>query len=619
MENVKTNSLIELKTNLRSLISSRKKLDTVAKKDPTFTEENRTKTLEESKSLIDNAKKELTIATNEVKERIISLKEEKRKIKLQNKEKIESLKNQTFEVSEDLEAKKNSLISTINALKDEHKKQVDELKNKFLDFQNKTKTEIKELKENYKEVRTSKTISFKERDEKLIQIKGLVYDKDHTLAREKNNFEVEISKLNDTYKEKLKGYKTDLKWLGKDKEKAIHDQKVQNKKEIRQINAKLDDERDNLKANNYFGYKFLVNRKLNFLKFINKQKETFTHLDLFKEWLIRNILFIIIILFVIVVAIISGGNFISWSSIVNIITQTSFRLPIALGVAGIIVLTGTDLSAGRIVGLVAMISLILLGGANAQTEIIFDWTTNMPWIWILVVLVIGMIVGGLVGAFNGFFVAKFSIHPFIVTLATQLIIYGVMQLITSPEVFNSSTTNLPYEGIAGSYRDFISGGFNLFGVKISWYILYAIILTAICWFIWNKTKIGKNMFAVGCNPESATVSGISVFKTILITFIMAGVLYSFTGFEVNPVLGGASVDIGTNYELDAITAAVIGGVSFTGGIGKISGVVIGAIFLQLITAGLQTIGVNASYIYIIKGAVILLAVSLDMKKYIAKK
>ena len=615
MENVKTLSLIELKTNLKSLVSSRRKIDKVARKDPTFTEEYRENTLNESKTLIDEAKKELSTATQEVKDKIANLKEEKRKIKLEHKEKIEALKGQTFEVDPNLEQTKEKF----NAFKENHNKEVTDLKDKFFSTQVALKDEIKELKIQYKEIRSSKTLSFKERDEKLLQIKGQIYDKDHTIAREKNDNEVALDKLNAAYKVKAKEYKEKIKWLGKDQAKAIHDEKVKNRKVIKKINTLLDEERDNLKANNYFGYKFLINRKLNFLKFVDRQVQNFTHWNLFKEWLVRNILYIIIILFVIVVAIFSGGSFISWSSIVNILTQTSFRLPIALGVAGAIVLTGTDLSAGRIVGLVAMMSLILLGGQNAAGDIVFSWTTNMPWIWILVVLVIGMAIGGLFGAFNGFFVAKFSIHPFIVTLATQLIIYGLMQLITSPGVFNSATTSLPYEGIGGAYRDFISGGFNLFGVKISWYIIYAIILIAIVWFIWNKTKIGKNMFAVGCNPEAATVSGISVFKTILITFTIAGILYSFSGFEVNPVLGGASVDIGTNYELDAITAAVIGGVSFTGGIGKVSGVVIGAIFLQLITSGLQTIGVNASYIYIIKGAVILLAVSLDMKKYIAKK
>jgi methyl-galactoside transport system permease protein len=127
------------------------------------------------------------------------------------------------------------------------------------------------------------------------------------------------------------------------------------------------------------------------------------------------------------------------------------------------------------------------------------------------------------------------------------------------------------------------------------------------------------MFAVGCNPDAANVSGINVNRTILWTFILAGIMYGFGGFIYNPINGGAQLTTGTGGELDPITAAVIGGVSFTGGIGKVSGVFIGCVLLKVIDSCLTAIGAQPAWVNIAKGAIILFAVALDMKKYIVKK
>jgi methyl-galactoside transport system permease protein len=147
----------------------------------------------------------------------------------------------------------------------------------------------------------------------------------------------------------------------------------------------------------------------------------------------------------------------------------------------------------------------------------------------------------------------------------------------------------------------------------------AIVLLVAMWFIWNKTKFGKAMFAVGCNPEAANVSGINVSRTILLTFVLAGACYGVGGFQYNPINGGAQLSTGTGGELDPITAAVIGGVSFTGGIGKVSGVLLGSLLLKVIDSCLLALGVSTAYINIVKGSIILVAVALDMKKYIVKK
>lgn len=138
-------------------------------------------------------------------------------------------------------------------------------------------------------------------------------------------------------------------------------------------------------------------------------------------------------------------------------------------------------------------------------------------------------------------------------------------------------------GLDPSYTKFITGTlFSIDGVAIPKYVLYSIILTAVMWVVWNKTKFGKNMFAVGSNEEAARVSGVNVFVTILIVFILAGVMYGITGFIEGARIASCSANTGLNYECDAIAACVIGGVSFVGGTGKISGIVVGVLLLQII-------------------------------------
>ena len=151
------------------------------------------------------------------------------------------------------------------------------------------------------------------------------------------------------------------------------------------------------------------------------------------------------------------------------------------------------------------------------------------------------------------------------------------------------------------------------------YVLLALIVTALMWVVWNKTAFGKNMFAVGSNEEAARVSGVNVMMTIIGVFMVAGALYGYTGFIEAARMGSSTATLGLNYEADAISAAVIGGVSFVGGTGRISGVVLGVFMMQLIIAGMTFLGISGNVTYIVKGAVILFAVILDMRKYMTRK
>lgn len=320
-------------------------------------------------------------------------------------------------------------------------------------------------------------------------------------------------------------------------------------------------------------------------------------------------MYIIIAIAVVYIAIMRP-TFIKLPSIINILSLTAAKLPIALGIGGCIVLTGTDISAGRVVGLTACISASLL----TTVFKVFPNMTNAVPLPLVLLLVIG--VGALVGFVNGFSVAKFKLHPFIVTLSTQLIVYGIILMYLMRGVNNGQTLS----GLDDSYRSFVTGTlFTIGGVAVPKYVLYSLILTIIMWVIWNKTTFGKNMFAVGSNEEAANVSGVNVMRTIIMVFMLAGMMYGITGFLDGARIASANANTGLNYECDAIAACVIGGVSFVGGIGRISGIVVGVLLLQIIFTGLNFLAVDANMLYIIKGLIILIACAIDMRKYLVRK
>ena len=338
----------------------------------------------------------------------------------------------------------------------------------------------------------------------------------------------------------------------------------------------------------------------------SKDKKTF-----WKETLINNALYILLVIAVIYTTV-QNPNFLKAPSIVNIISLSAANLPIACGIAGCIVLTGTDLSAGRVVGLTACISASLLQSVDYATKMFPD----LPVLPIPLVILAVIAVGGIVGWVNGFFVAKFQLHPFIVTLATQLIVYGALLMY----IMINGNNGQPLSGLDNSFKTFVTGSILSVGsVAIPNYVWYALVIVVLMWFIWNKTTFGKNMFAVGSNPDAANVSGVNVLKTTILVHTLAGIMYGITGFIESARIGSNSASTGLNYECDAIAACVIGGVSFVGGTGKISGVVLGVFLLRIIFVALNFLSINANMQYIIKGLIILIACAIDMRKYLVRK
>ena len=333
-----------------------------------------------------------------------------------------------------------------------------------------------------------------------------------------------------------------------------------------------------------------------------------------KQFLLSNGLYIVIIcIFVflcIITPIVKHTQLFTTANILNILQQASPRMFLALGVAGLILLTGTDLSIGRMVGMSMVTATIVMHqGANTGAVFghVFD-TTGIPNpVRAILALLLFICLTTLFASIAGFFMARFKMHPFISTMSNMLIIFGLVTYATKGVSFGAIDQAIPQMFIPK------------FG-KFPTIILWAIAAVAIVWFIWNKTTFGKNLYAVGGNPEAASVSGISVFKVTMGAFVMAGILYGCGSWlECLRMVGSGSAAYGQGWDMDAIAACVVGGVSFTGGIGKISGVVVGVLIFTSLTYSLTILGIDTNLQFIFEGIIILAAVTLDCLKYVQKK
>ena len=326
-------------------------------------------------------------------------------------------------------------------------------------------------------------------------------------------------------------------------------------------------------------------------------------------------LFIILGLILVVVSIVRI-DFLSIDNILNILQNASTKGILALGCAGLIVLAGTDLSIGRVLGISAAVTASLVQSTSYASRMYPTMIQPLGTLGLLVPLFASIAVAVSFSLINGFGVAKLHLHAFIVTLGTQLIAYGANCLYIESQPSGTAQALSTFDP---NFLNIAAGAIYLGDVRIPLVVIYFLVLAAIVWVIWNKTKLGKNMFAVGGNTEAAAVSGVNVAKTIMLVYLMAGVLYGIASFLEAARITAVGANTGLNYELDAISAVVVGGVSFSGGVGTIQGVVIGAVIMQAIVYALQFLGINPYIQYIIRGLIIILAVSIDVRKYIAKK
>ena len=327
-----------------------------------------------------------------------------------------------------------------------------------------------------------------------------------------------------------------------------------------------------------------------------------------KDFLMNNALYVIIALLLIAI-IAMDPTLLNVRNFTTILSQSSTRIILACGIGGIIVLGGTDLSLGRSVGLAAVVSSSLLQDPDYARRVFPP--DVVPLLPVFLVLILTMIMMMCFSAAQGFVVAKLGVAPFIASLGFQLVIYGICSL-----YFNGPCNANSISGLDESFSHFAQGKIEIFGnFSISYLIIYAAIVVLFVSYIWYKSVLGRNMFAIGGNKAAAKVCGVNVVLSMILVYMLAGALYGVGGMLEAARAGSAVNSTGLSYEMDAIAACVVGGVSMKGDTGSVPGIVLGVIIFQIISYGLIYVGVSPDMQYVIKGLIILIAVILDTRKH----
>jgi len=301
------------------------------------------------------------------------------------------------------------------------------------------------------------------------------------------------------------------------------------------------------------------------------------------------------------------SSFFSTDNLGNILRISSIRIIIALGVGGVLITRGTDLSAGHTAGLCACIAASLMQRADYATKMF----PHLPYLPVVVAIAAALAVGLLVGLFNGLVVAFLRVPPFITTLGTMVIVMGVAGLY----VDRPPQGAIPIGGLRDDFTSLGTGSWGPFPTVI----VIAAMMIFLYWLMLNWMRLGKNTYAIGGNPEAAKVSGVNVSWNLVIVYMLGGVSYAVAGVLLAARSGGATNNYGNMYELDAIAAAVIGGVSTAGGIGTVSGMLTGVLIFQVMDNGLSSLGVSPYWQLIAKGIIIISAVAIDIRKYNSRK
>ncbi|NPD14729.1 ribose ABC transporter permease [Xinfangfangia sp. D13-10-4-6] len=278
-----------------------------------------------------------------------------------------------------------------------------------------------------------------------------------------------------------------------------------------------------------------------------------------------------------------SGRFLSVNNISNVAQLAAINVVLASGMTFVILTGGIDLSVGSILSVSAMVAVIV----SLMPE--FGWL-GVP---------AAMVVGLACGLINGVLISALKLPPFIVTLGSLTAVRGVARLLgKDTTVFNP---DLPFDVI---------GNGSIAGIP--WLAVIAMVVVVISWFILKRTVLGTWIYAAGGNPEAARLTGISVPFVLLFVYGLSGLLSGLGGAMAASRLYAANgLQLGQSYELDAIAAVILGGTSFTGGVGSIWGTLVGALIIAVLSNGLILIGVSDIWQYIVKGLVIIIAVALD--------
>ena len=275
-------------------------------------------------------------------------------------------------------------------------------------------------------------------------------------------------------------------------------------------------------------------------------------------------------------------NFFTEGNLLNITRQASINIVLAAGMTFVILTGGIDLSVGSMLGTTAVVAMVV--------------SLDPAFAGLTIPAALGA--GLIMGLFNGLLVAGAGLPPFIVTLGTYTALRGAAYLLADGTTVINSDIN--FEWIGNSYLG-----------PVPWLIIIAFAVIALCWFILRRTTLGVHIYAVGGNVQAARLTGIKVGMVLVFVYAMSGLLSGLGGLMSASRLYSANGNLGVGYELDAIAAVILGGTSFVGGIGTITGTLIGALIIATLNNGMTLMGVSYFWQLVIKGAVIIIAVLID--------
>ncbi|GHV40678.1 galactoside ABC transporter permease MglC [Spirochaetia bacterium] len=320
-----------------------------------------------------------------------------------------------------------------------------------------------------------------------------------------------------------------------------------------------------------------------------------------KEILSKYTTFVTFVVLVFILSILTRGRALSWDSIKTLIIAESVRAFASLGVGMIIITKGIDLSIGYVVCLTASVAASFAQDPALATALYPG--RSFP---LIMPIIAGLAAGGIFGLFNGVLVAYGKLPPFIATLGTMVIARGIQLIYTKAAIVSSLTTG--FKAIAQTSIGPASFQIPLLGI-------YVVIITFVIWVLLRHTKQGTNFYAIGGNAQAARVSGINVERDLVCVYFYAGLLYGAAGILLASRLALANALTANGMELDAIAAVTVGGVSQNGGVGTVSGMIIGIFTMGLINYGMSFMAIDSYYQYLVKGGIIIIAVFFDMKKY----
>lgn len=271
-------------------------------------------------------------------------------------------------------------------------------------------------------------------------------------------------------------------------------------------------------------------------------------------------------------------------NLLDVMRQVSINAVISFGMTLTILLGGIDLSVGSVLAVSSVLTALLMKGGHGA----------------VVAATIGLVAGALMGSLNGVVIAKGKVAPFIATLGTMTLLRGIALVLSK---------GTPISNFGNDFFSLLGGGYLIHLIPLP--VIWMLIIFALFWFLLAKTVFGRHVYATGGNSEAARLSGVKTDRVQILVYTISGAMAAVAGVILTSRLDSAQPTAGAGYELDAITAVVLGGTSLSGGRGWIFGTLVGALLIGVLNNGLNLIGVSAFYQQVAKGAVILIAVLLD--------